>query len=1182
MAEQTIPLPASAWTISSIKVQYNFSSNRPQIDAGLTPADTTRYLRQIIFRNTGAASASFDDQASGGGGSDQDDLSSLFETNGSITLTVGNHSVTIGTEADDTSDPYIFTPSNAAEVIAFVQAVQPGGAMDGTLVLRDFVPAPASFSDDTGTDFDGTVGTGISDVTVPRASGNPTPTYAVVGSLPGGISFSTSTRRISGTPTGAGSGTITIRATNSEGTDDWTVGYSFFLIAAPSFSDNTGTDFEGTVGTGISGVTVPLASGYPAPTYAVQGSLPAGLSFNASSRVISGTPTGAGSGTITIRATNREGSDDWTVGYAFMLLLSLADILVPDGRALVGTGSLMTVGASGNIFDPPDSTVIAGSDPPGLGDSSLNTTRIYVTGNPQLRISSDGLGNIESFFEAGGAQEDYQVHIQTSKTAVVTYSRSDIDAAKSTGLRLLLGASGDPQGLLVPVAALESPDRVLFFLTQIAATKPVGVTFTGSTASLSLALTKILPAGKQIAATFTGPAGSVSLALTKRTVARKALAATFTVESGSVSLALTKRAVARKALAVTFTGSTASLSLALTKRTLARNALVATFTAETASLTLALSKRPAVLLRTVTLVLGSPTASSPAWIQWDDRTDGLGDLSTFAEPAGQTRLLVRLRIFDNGGIQFQVIDVLTGQSGFGTSEELTARWEQSLVAITVQAARVSDLVIPGPDSTGANSRDTTEPYAWSRKDVSTQDNWLSAYRLDPMQAVTIVVSDKGPTSAAPLDAKPIAATFTAEEGSVSLALTKRTLARKALAATFTAESGSVSLALSVLLPSGKSIGVTFTGPTASLSLALTLRSAARKALAATFTAESGSLSFALSKRTVVRKALAATFTAESGSVSFALMKLLPAGKSIEVTFTGNQGELSIALRKLGISTKPVGATFSNSAGALTLALTKRSLLTKPLAVTFTGETGSLTLALTTPVTKPIGVTFTGAAGGGFTVALSKQFSSTLPLTDDSQPSSPVIDLDSRVDLLIPQYEEATSLRVFLRGAISLLKVEVVKPLEAMSRGMNPEIATGVLLDWLGTRLAFPRPFVATADAVFFGFSGTKTHGGRTFGQAPFHSVKRGLELIEPVGDETFSRFLLARARRLRGGADRETIEAVLTILFGAGNGYVDETVTPITLRVTSAPNVIWRLASTSLFEALIPRPAGRVLKIVRS
>ena len=88
-------------------------------------------------------------------------------------------------------------------------------------------------------------------------------------------------------------------------------------LAAPSFDDATGDAITGTVGTAINAVTVPAANGNPAPTYAVVGTLPAGLSFDATTRVLSGNPTAAASGTITIRATNSQGNADWTVDYSF-------------------------------------------------------------------------------------------------------------------------------------------------------------------------------------------------------------------------------------------------------------------------------------------------------------------------------------------------------------------------------------------------------------------------------------------------------------------------------------------------------------------------------------------------------------------------------------------------------------------------------------------------------------------------------------------------------------------------------------------------------------------------------------------------------------------------------------------------------------------------------------------------
>ena len=189
------------------------------------------------------------------------------------------------------------------------------GGAGAILITYDPVVAP-SFSDATGDAISGTTGTAISDVTVPEASGVPTPTYAVHNnSLPAGLSFNTSTRTISGAPTSVGSGTITIRATNSEGTADWTLDYNI-ITGAPSFADATGDAISGTVGTAISDVVVPAASGLPTPTYAVHNnSLPAGLSFDPTTRVISGTPTSAGPGTVTIRATNSQGSADWTLDY---------------------------------------------------------------------------------------------------------------------------------------------------------------------------------------------------------------------------------------------------------------------------------------------------------------------------------------------------------------------------------------------------------------------------------------------------------------------------------------------------------------------------------------------------------------------------------------------------------------------------------------------------------------------------------------------------------------------------------------------------------------------------------------------------------------------------------------------------------------------------------------------------
>ena len=146
-------------------------------------------------------------------------------------------------------------------------------------------------------------------------------------------------------------------------------------------------------------------------------------------------------------------------------LLALADIVIPAGRQLVGTGSLIRVGASGDVYNT-DATVLDGADPPNAG--ALAPTRIYVTGVLQLRISVTTGGDIEAEWSAGGALENHQLHVQTSldESSVVSYGSGDIDGSPSNNRRLIVGADDDPEGLLDDIRALAGGDLVIWFLTE--------------------------------------------------------------------------------------------------------------------------------------------------------------------------------------------------------------------------------------------------------------------------------------------------------------------------------------------------------------------------------------------------------------------------------------------------------------------------------------------------------------------------------------------------------------------------------------------------------------------------------------------------------------------------------------------------------------------------------------------
>ena len=138
-------------------------------------------------------------------------------------------------------------------------------------------------------------------------TGFPTPTVAESGTLPNGVTFDTSTNKLSGTPAAGSGGTypITFTATNAAGS---TPAQTFTLTVnqAPAITSANSTTFtKGTAGT----FTV-TATGYPSPTINLtSGSLPAGVSYAAGMGNLAGTPTVFGTFPLTFTASNGVGSN---------------------------------------------------------------------------------------------------------------------------------------------------------------------------------------------------------------------------------------------------------------------------------------------------------------------------------------------------------------------------------------------------------------------------------------------------------------------------------------------------------------------------------------------------------------------------------------------------------------------------------------------------------------------------------------------------------------------------------------------------------------------------------------------------------------------------------------------------------------------------------------------------------
>ncbi|AYV46331.1 hypothetical protein CFHF_15635 [Caulobacter flavus] len=341
------------------------------------------------------------------------------------------------------TDTFTYTASNA------------GGTSAAATVTVTVTPPTLVV---TGAPGNGTVGVLYTNATFTASTGTAPYTFGGT-SVPPGLVLNTA-GVLSGVPSAGGSFNMVVTATDAYGA----TGSATFpiTIASPTLSLAPTSLPVGDYGVAYS-QTFQASGGYPTYTYTATGALPTGVTLNASTGELSGTPTEAGSFPLTVTATDSAtGSGPYQVSVNVTLTINQAAVpVVEPTNTSTPSGSPTTIDVSSLIDGFYDSVII--TTPPQHGTAVVNgsASRMRSQSGPSVTITytpNPGYFGPDSFSYAasgpGGTSSPAAISVAVAAPAPVVV---DDTATTNANAAVVIAVTTNDTGPLDTIAVATQP-----------------------------------------------------------------------------------------------------------------------------------------------------------------------------------------------------------------------------------------------------------------------------------------------------------------------------------------------------------------------------------------------------------------------------------------------------------------------------------------------------------------------------------------------------------------------------------------------------------------------------------------------------------------------------------------------------------------------------------------------------